>query len=347
MEIASTQTDFALLVALPLELEAVLRHGGPWSKVSGSNRSPRSYYQSKTDSGLTVITMSTLGMGQLNAALATKDLVEQWHPKKIILVGIAGGLGSKVDLGDIVISEQIVDYELGKITPTGTDQRWSGYQADPILLDRLRNFRSSRWIGDIHVPRPDGKTNIIPRVIFDVVLSGNRVIADEKTAGALSSVWKRAAAIEMEGAGLAAALHQTPGAPPCIVIKSICDKADSAKNDSWQAYAADVSAAFTVDFIQGATERADTVTLPHYAKTGLEVPGVDARALRLSISSAFNLSELKILVLDLNADWEEIPGQTKSEKVVELISYFKRRGQLAELIELVKKERPRLLESYG
>jgi nucleoside phosphorylase len=340
------QTDFALLTALPLELDAVLRHGGPWSEVSSPDHSLRTYYRSQTKSGLSLIATSALGMGQLNAALATKDLLQHWQPKKIILVGIAGGLGSKVELGDIVISEQIVDYELGKITPAGTDHRWSGYQADPILLDRLRNFRSSEWIADIGIPRPDAKTNVVPRVILDVVLSGNKVIADEKMAGALSSVWKRAAAIEMEGAGLAAALHQTPSAPPYILIKSICDKADSAKGDMWQAYAADVAAAFTVSFIQNATKPADTIASAPEAKSP-KVAGVDARALRISISSAFNMSELKVLVSDLNGDWEEIPGQTKSEKVVEVISYFKRRGQLVKLIELVKHERPGLVESYG
>lgn len=37
---------------------------------------------------------------------------------------------------------------------------------------------------------------------------------------------------------------------PCVVIRGVCDYADSHKNDTWQEYAAVVAAAFAKDLLQ-------------------------------------------------------------------------------------------------
>ncbi len=145
------------------------------------------------------------------------------------------------------------------------------------------------------------------------------MIADQATAGALSSVWSRAAAIEMEAAGIAAALYQSPEHVPFVMIKAICDRADAAKNDDWQLYAADASAAFVWAFIQaGLDERGLRVNREAVAP----LPGIDYRALRLALAGAYNIAELRILVSDLGVDWDEVRGETKSERIVELIAYL-------------------------
>jgi nucleoside phosphorylase len=36
---------------------------------------------------------------------------------------------------------------------------------------------------------------------------------------------------------------------PCLVIRGICDYADSHKNDQWQRYAASTAAAFAVELL--------------------------------------------------------------------------------------------------
>ena len=64
--------------------------------------------------------------------------------------------------------------------------------------------------------------------------------------GALKNVWNRAVGIEMEAAGVCAALYQMPDAPSFVMIKGICDFADAKKDDKWQAYAADAASAVDV-----------------------------------------------------------------------------------------------------
>ncbi len=341
------KTDVAVLTALTKELDAFLRHIPSWEKVRNSETSNRTYYRSVNKAGISVVAACAAGMGQLNAALLVQEVINTWSPKKIILVGIAGGLQGEVNLGDIVISDQIVDYEIGKVTPEKLSPRWSVYQSDPGLRDSFLNFRTNDWLSRIAEKRPSDPKKT-PRIHSGVVLSGNKVIADEATAGALRSVWTRAAAIEMESAGIAAALHQIPNSPSFIMVKGICDFADSNKNDNWQEYAADVASAFIIAFIEEElqprdarpiNEKTPEIAIPNH-------PGIDFRAIRLALSSAFDLRELKVLVSDLGVDWDEIPGDTKSTKIVELMWYLKRRRRLNSLFDLVNEDRDNLLDAY-
>ena len=58
------------------------------------------------------------------------------------------------------------------------------------------------------------------------------------------------------------------------------------------------------------------------------------------------MAELRVLASDINVDWEEIRGDTKSERIVELIAYLKRRSRLTELIAIVKIDRAELLQTF-
>ncbi|KAJ6264531.1 ankyrin repeat [Drechslerella dactyloides] len=80
-------------------------------------------------------------------------------------------------------------------------------------------------------------------VHYGLIASGNQVIKDEVFRDSLNeSLGGDVLCIEMEAAGLMDDF-------PCIVIRGICDYADSDKNDDWQEYAAGVAAAYTKDFL--------------------------------------------------------------------------------------------------
>ncbi|MBN2591294.1 MAG: 5'-methylthioadenosine/S-adenosylhomocysteine nucleosidase [Sedimentisphaerales bacterium] len=338
--------DVAILTALPLELQAFLRHGGPWRRLESDRFPGRIYYHFRTQFGVSIIAACSLSIGQLSAALAARDLIDEWKPTVLILIGIAAGINKEVRLGDIVVSDQIVDYELGKVSPGGVTPRWSVYRSDPVLLSKLTDYRDASWIADIAVPRPDGQTGLIPRILRGVVLSGNKVIADKKTAGAIGSIWPHAHAIEMEGAGIAAAVHGSTMTTSFIMVKAICDYANKLKNDNWQPYAAEVAAAFTSSFILTALSRADVKLKEPDKMLETANTSVDLRAIRLAISSAFDQVELKMIMSDLEIDWDNIAGTTKNEKVIELIWHLKRHKRLEDLVHIIKKERKGLLESY-
>lgn len=63
-------------------------------------------------------------------------------------------------------------------------------------------------------------------------------------------------------------------------------------------------------------------------------------ALRRLIPAHFNDAELQIFAPDVGLDYEELPGQVKSSKVVHLIQTAARHGALLDLITLCQTERP-------
>jgi len=194
--------DCALITALPKELDTLRFHFRHSKPITDENRI---YFETMSPNGLALVGAVSQGMGQLNAAALVMDVVHKYNPKTIILTGITGGMDKNIGLGDVVISNQIVDYELGKFTPEGLENRWSVYPVDTALLNKAQSFQSSSWIDYIRTPRPTtGNEKQKPSSHIGLYLSGNKVIADEKAAGTLRSFWTRAAAIEMEGAGIAA-----------------------------------------------------------------------------------------------------------------------------------------------
>ncbi|KAH8819881.1 hypothetical protein F5884DRAFT_839729 [Xylogone sp. PMI_703] len=80
-----------------------------------------------------------------------------------------------------------------------------------------------------------------PVVHYGLIGSGNQVIKDGVTREQLRKKYN-ILCFEMEAAGMMDTLE-------CLVIRGICDYADSHKNKQWQGYAAIVAAAYTKDLL--------------------------------------------------------------------------------------------------
>jgi nucleoside phosphorylase len=80
------------------------------------------------------------------------------------------------------------------------------------------------------------------RIHYGTIASGNQVIKDSSKRDKLGREFG-ALCVEMEAAGL---MNEYP----CIVIRGICDYADSRKSDGWQKYAAMTAAACAKDLLQ-------------------------------------------------------------------------------------------------
>ncbi|KAL3475935.1 violaceus kinesin [Aspergillus californicus] len=85
------------------------------------------------------------------------------------------------------------------------------------------------------VQRPERAFNS-PTVHYGNIASGNQVIKDAAKRDAIAKS-ENIICFEMEAAGLVDDF-------PCLVIRGVCDYADSHKNDNWEPYAAATAAAF-------------------------------------------------------------------------------------------------------
>src|SRR2546421_1788632 len=116
--------DFAVITALKIERDAVLRRLDAGYDAVQEDREPLTYYYGHVtipSSGerYTVVVVMLLKMGNDEAAVATTRLIHRWQPEHVLMVGIAGGVPGKVALGDVVIADSIYYYELAKLTPKG------------------------------------------------------------------------------------------------------------------------------------------------------------------------------------------------------------------------------------
>ena len=92
------------------------------------------------------------------------------------------------------------------------------------------------------IAREDRDSNE-PEVHYGIIASGNTLVKDAVIRDSIGKdTGGECICIEMEAAGLMNSF-------PCLIIRGICDYADSHKNDRWQRYAAATAAAYAKEFL--------------------------------------------------------------------------------------------------
>lgn len=249
------QIDFAIITALEEERDAVLDKLDRPRKLEKDGLDTHTYYEATVPSTRAdgafyrVIVTSLAAMGPIMAAQKAQAVVARWHPRNVLLVGIACGLPERTKLGDVLVSTQIADYVLGKVPPNGPRQvRWIVYPAGANLLDSALNLAPREWIDLISVPRPgDGE----PSRHANVIASGGEVVSNTKLIESWKRQWSKLVGIEMEGGGMASGLLNTPEHPELLMIKGVSDHGVGKDSvEQWRPYASDAAASFALALIR-------------------------------------------------------------------------------------------------
>jgi nucleoside phosphorylase len=206
-------------------------------------------FKSQKDAdGSFVVVLLLRGMGNISAALGTQYAIDVWRPQFLLLVGIAGGFAKPGrDLGDVLVADQLIYYELGKQSDKGTTLRPQVFRPSAILVSAAQSIAAKphAWIEQIKSPRPDGTSErYMPKVHLGTILSGDKVVTSKSFLKEFRNTWSGILGVEMEGAGAGLAVYRSETQPEFLMIKAICDWADKSKKDEWQKYAAHASAAF-------------------------------------------------------------------------------------------------------
>jgi len=251
--------DFVIITPLEEERDAMLAHLENPKRLPPSPYDIRVYYPAtipvtftdgQTDQYKVAVT-DLLGMGRVEAANAVGDAVRRWRPKFVVLVGIAGGLAKAgVSLGDVLISEQIADYELQKLTAEKTEIRWSIHRVSPALLAAARQVGAKDWQPFVREQRP---TDGSPKRHLGPICTGDKVIANGLV-DQYREIWAKLIGVEMEAGGVASAAFQASSAPGFFMVRGVSDLADPGKDEVgtvlWRAYACDVAAAYVEAFLK-------------------------------------------------------------------------------------------------
>lgn len=259
MNTKETPIDFLIVTALKQEREAVLNLLPNAQKLDPTESDIYTYHAANvpvtmpqgTKGAYNVVVMSYLGMGRVQATLATATAITRWRPRCVLLVGIAGGFREKgVKLGDLLIAKQIIDYELQKLTEGGDDIRWQLFNTDPQLCHSADNFEKSRYEHLLPTDRPDAGA---PEVIFGDIASGDKVDKRSEWMRKFGQMWPKVIGIEMEAAGAAVAALQDAYHPKFFMVRGVSDyadrEADSSEVSRWRQYACDVAASYALAFL--------------------------------------------------------------------------------------------------
>ena len=242
--------DFAIITAIKTERLAILNAFEIDETMDRIRKGSHTYWYKrlnlKDGKFYEIIVAQSLDMANVNAAILTNDALHHWQPATVLMVGIAAAAKSEQHLGNLVIGKEVYYYETGRVTAEGKLPEPKSVPVDATLLDRVQALPESDF--SILVERPDG-TNTRPKVEPGVIASGDKVIADATERDAIASANRKIMAIEMEGYGVISAAWQSFDQVRCLVIRSLCDYANSNKNDQWHTYAAAVAAGFTKHFL--------------------------------------------------------------------------------------------------
>ncbi|KAF2964344.1 hypothetical protein GQX73_g9228 [Xylaria multiplex] len=300
--------EIAIICALTLEADAVAAlfdqhwdyNGPPYDKAPGDPNA----YTTGAIGRHNVVLVHMPGMGKANAAAGAANCRASFPNIKLAaVVGICGAVpfgpdGSEIVLGDVIISDGVVQYDLGRRHPdrfvrkdTLSDSLGRPTAEIRALLSKLksRHDRStlqdklamhlkviqdnpeleaqypgaandrlleatyhhtsegslcneSGCSGPLVLRRRLEQENTQPIVHFGLIASGDTVMRSGEERDSIAQR-ERVLGFEMEGAGVWDSF-------PCIVIKGVCDYADSHKAKSWQRYAGATAAACLKAFLE-------------------------------------------------------------------------------------------------
>lgn len=171
-----------------------------------------------------VISVQCLQMGSLNpggSAQTINAALHEWPQlKAVIMTGICFGVDSeKQQIGDVIVSSAIKNYETRRIGEKKEIPRGGTYQLDKCLFNAFNNLKLS-W-ENIGI---DGKKK---NLTLGLYLSGEQLVDNKEVRDAHLAETPEAKAGEMEGNGLVAACESAR--IPWVLVKAICDFADGEK----------------------------------------------------------------------------------------------------------------------
>lgn len=300
------KADILIITVTPVESEAVIQ---VFTTFSGkelalpSRIDGRNYFDLGKINGQQIFMgLSEMGSDGLGGSLMTVGKgIDALSPSAVIMTGIAFGINkSKQSIGNVLISQQLMLYELQRV---GTNKEGNVeiiLRGDrPHASDTLINScKSAMVLWD--------KTNA--KVRLGPILSGNKLVDNIDFRGQLLKFESEAIGGEMEGAGLYVACQDRN--VDWILVKAICDWADGKKDqdkDQRQKLAAYNAASFVLHMLttcygenqKGESDRQTQNSQPIGTKTTKTITDEYRNNLLLQIHDPFIYQLEKELLRDM------------------------------------------------
>ena len=241
------QTDVALLSVTTTEFKAVT-HFHEWKAKTfvGDDQIYDVATFMRDGKERTLVHAKASEMGMTAAAATAMKVIFLFRPRYLIMVGIAAGVVKQEledqQYGDVIVPDVIWNYSSGKfVSPELAEIRYG----DIGFLPRS----TAEHIPEEIIPylRMAAKSDLNPcHVYIGPMACGSTVVANrELLEKQIYTQYHHTAGLDMESyAVVYAANHANDPRPTPIIVKSVCDFADSKKSDDYQRFAAYSSCEF-------------------------------------------------------------------------------------------------------
>lgn len=159
------------------------------------------------------IVLLETGIGKVNAAIGATLMIEAFDVEEIIFTGVAGGINEELDLGDVVISRDLIQHDFDT----------SAFGDKLGMIPRMDNsiFKADDELIELAV---NAGKKLKGKVIVGRVLSGDQFIASPEKIAFLKKEFN-GDCTEMEGAAVGHVCQVLD--IPFVVIRTMSDKANS------------------------------------------------------------------------------------------------------------------------
>jgi adenosylhomocysteine nucleosidase len=234
----SPARPLAILSALAEEQSGLVEQLQGAQRISHAGRE---FWRGALDGLPVVLALSRIG--KVAAATTGAALIEQFHAGAIVFTGVAGGVGRKVQVGDVVVGTGYVQHDMDasplfprfQIPLTGQ----TVILADTALARALVFACVVGLQGVQHGGRA-------PTVHQGLVASGDRFVNGQEETGriveALLAHGHEAVAVEMEGAAVAQVCHDY--GVPFAAVRTISDRADDTAHVDFPVFVRDVASIY-------------------------------------------------------------------------------------------------------
>jgi adenosylhomocysteine nucleosidase len=210
------------------------------------------------------IVLARCGMGKVAAAMGVQRLIDQWHVGSVVVCGLAGGLAPGLCIGDIVIGESFVQYDMDaspiiprfEIPGVGLSRLTANESlvaaAEASAREVARELSASRVsvkmarVASGEEEQAQGASDKA-QVRRGLIATGDQFVKDDQRLAIIND-FPDALCVEMEGGAIAQVCYLNE--VPFIVVRVISDTADGDAPADFLRFVDELAPAYTVRIVR-------------------------------------------------------------------------------------------------
>lgn len=195
------------------------------------------------------VVLALTKVGKVAAATTTTAVIEAFQVKRVVFTGVAGGLGSGVKVGDVVVARDFIHHDLDS-SPLFSRYEIPLYGCATLPCDEglTALLLEATRVGLAGVGEHFHQDKLLksPQVHSGLIASGDQFVSDAGVAAKMMSDMQASGfaplAVEMEGAAVAQVCRDY--GVPFAAVRTISDRADDEAHMDFSAFVQKVASPY-------------------------------------------------------------------------------------------------------